>query len=165
MSSLNFILMPHILPTSARDRPQIGDCYPVVHTAFGRSTRSADMLQNALQHTDQKRQFDSNEHDRSAVLFFTLYGWKQEDVFLLIIPIVCVHGLTGIVCASVACSFHSLPKQMLALDKIFTTVSSTAFIHTCRYNQHEIKVPWRSFNIHVFVCSWDQNEVGFGLTH
>ncbi len=36
---------------------------------------------------------------------------------------------------------HSLPKQMHALDKIFTTVSSASFVHTRCYIQHKMKVP------------------------
>ncbi len=40
-----------------------------------------------------------------------------------------------------ACLFHSLPKQMLALAKIFTTVSSAAkHVHMRRYSQHKMKV-------------------------
>ncbi len=35
---------------------------------------------------------------------------------------------------------------MLMQDKIFTTVSSTTFVHMRRYNQHKIKVSWRGFN-------------------
>ncbi len=37
------------------------------------------------------------------------------------------------------CSSHSLPKQMFALNKIFTAVSSTAFVHKHRYNQDKMK--------------------------
>ncbi len=52
-----------------------------------------------------------------------------------------------ILCQQVTCYFHSLPKQMLMLDKIFTTESSTAFVHTRPYNQHKMKVPWRGFKV------------------
>ncbi len=34
---------------------------------------------------------------------------------------------------------------MLALDKIFATVSSTTFVYRCHYNQHKINVPQRGF--------------------
>ncbi len=34
-------------------------------------------------------------------------------------------------------------KTKLVLDKIFTTVSSTAFVHMWRYSQHKMKVPQR----------------------
>ncbi len=47
---------------------------------------------------------------------------------------------------SMMCFIHSLPKQMLALDKIFMTPSSTTFVHTRRYNQYQIKVSWSGFN-------------------
>ncbi len=50
-----------------------------------------------------------------------------------------------VLCQVVASFFHSLPKQMLALDNIFMTVSSTAFIHMQRYNHHKMKVPCRGF--------------------
>ncbi len=46
-----------------------------------------------------------------------------------------------VLCIQVVRFFHSLPKQMLALDKIFMTVCCTAFVHMWRYNQHKIKVP------------------------
>ncbi len=39
-------------------------------------------------------------------------------------------------------SFPSPSKQMYPLDKIFTAVSSTAFVHTWRYNQHKMKFLW-----------------------
>ncbi len=35
------------------------------------------------------------------------------------------------------------PKQMFTLDKISTAVSSTAFVHMRRYNQHKMTVPRR----------------------
>ncbi len=40
------------------------------------------------------------------------------------------------------CVLHSLPKQMLKLNKTVTSVSSTAFVQS---NQHEMKVPWIGF--------------------
>ncbi len=46
-----------------------------------------------------------------------------------------------VLCKYVMCFFHSLPKQMFVLDKIFTTVSSTHFGYTCCYNQHKKKFP------------------------
>ncbi len=33
---------------------------------------------------------------------------------------------------------HSLPKQMLTPDKIFMTISSTAFVHMCHNNQDKM---------------------------
>ncbi len=43
-----------------------------------------------LYHTQiRKKQFVVYEHDRSAVLCFTIYGWKQEDIFLQIISLFC----------------------------------------------------------------------------
>ncbi len=40
---------------------------------FARSAESAETLRNVLRHTDQKRRFVVHEHDRSAVLFYTLW--------------------------------------------------------------------------------------------
>ncbi len=42
-------------------------------------------------------------------------------------------------------SFTLLPKQMLKLDEIFTTASSTTFVHKLRYSQHKMEVPQRGF--------------------
>ncbi len=55
-------------------------------------------------------------------------------------------------CKEAVCFFHSLwnKKQMLMLDKIFTTVSMTAFVHVRRCNQHKMKSPrsgFKYFNI------------------
>ncbi len=46
------------------------------------SAQSAETQRNALQHTDLTRGFVVFEHDRTADLFFTIYGGKQEDIFL-----------------------------------------------------------------------------------
>ncbi len=72
--------MPHIFPTSANKTigDEFGDYYP----AFARSAQSAETLRNVLQYTDRNRPFVVFEYDRSAVLFFTIYGWKQENIFL-----------------------------------------------------------------------------------
>ncbi len=61
---------------------ETGDYYPVFYDAFSWSTQSAEMLQNALRCTDRKRRFVVYEPVRSAVLFVTIYGWRQEDIFL-----------------------------------------------------------------------------------
>ncbi len=57
--SLNLILMPHILPTSAIETicKETVDYYPVFYKAFSRFAPSAEMQQNALRHTYQKRRF------------------------------------------------------------------------------------------------------------
>ncbi len=67
--------MPCILPTSVNETigEDTGDYYPVF---------SVETLQDALQHTVRKRQFVVYERDRSTALFFTPYGWKQENLFL-----------------------------------------------------------------------------------
>ncbi len=41
--------------------------------------------------------------------------------------------------------FLSIALVLLALDKIFTTGSSTAFVHVRCNNQHEMKVPQKDF--------------------
>ncbi len=43
------------------------------------------------------------------------------------------------------CVFLCLPIHMLMLDKIFTAVCSTTFVHMSRYSQHKTKVPRRGF--------------------
>ncbi len=58
---------------------------------------------------------------------FTICGWKQEVIFHEIISIFCVHGRTSIVQISGVLSLTS--KKRLALDKVFISVSSTAFVH------------------------------------
>ncbi len=37
---------------------------------------------NALHHTAWKRQCVVDERARAAVLFFTIFGWKQKDISL-----------------------------------------------------------------------------------
>ncbi len=57
--------MPHILHTSANEIiiEETGDYYSVFYNAFALSTPSAEMLQNTVRHTDQKRQLVVHEHD------------------------------------------------------------------------------------------------------
>ncbi len=50
------------------------------------------------------------KHDRYAVLFFTIYGWNQEDIFSL------DNCRTGIV-QKIWHFFHHLSRQMLKLSK------------------------------------------------
>ncbi len=54
-------------------------------------------------------------------------------------------------------NFTFLLKQMLALDKIFAAVSSTAFV-TWRYNQHKMKIPWWGFKVYSFKESFLEQE-------
>ncbi len=54
---------------------------PVFCNASARPAQSAETLWNALQHTDRKTQFVVYEHDLSAVYFFIIDGWKQDDIF------------------------------------------------------------------------------------
>ncbi len=91
--------MPHILPTSANETigEKIGDYNTVFYRVFALSAQSAETLRNALRHTDQKRWFAVYKHDRSAALFFTICGRKQDDIFEYIISIFCVYGWTGTV--------------------------------------------------------------------
>ncbi len=72
--------MPHILPASANETisKETEDFSPVCYNAFARPAQSADTLQN----TDLRRRFVVSEHYQSAVLFFTIYGWKHVDIFL-----------------------------------------------------------------------------------
>ncbi len=56
-----------------------------------------------------------------------------------------LYGRTGIV-ITVVCFIHSFPEQMLMLNRILTTLWSTAFVHKKRYSQHKMKVPQRGFN-------------------
>ncbi len=120
--------MPHIFPTSATETisEEIEDYYSAFNNALGWSAQSAETLQNALQRTDWRRRFVVYEHDQAVVVFFTIYGWKQKVIFLRIISIFCVYDWTGIVQIS-GWFLHSLPKQTLALDVIFMTVSQYHF--------------------------------------
>ncbi len=68
--------------------------------------------------------------------FFTIYGWKQEDTFFRQLQYV-------VFMAELVC-FFTLPKSTFALDKIFTILSTTAFVHVCHYSQHKMKSPWSS---------------------
>ncbi len=94
MKHLNLILMPHILPTPANETisTEFGDITILSVTISSPFAESAEMLQNASRHTDQKRQF-VYELDRSIILFFfPIGGRKQEDIFLKIISILCDYG-------------------------------------------------------------------------
>ncbi len=57
---------------------EIGDYNPVFYNALARSTQSAETLQNALQHTDQKRRFTVYEHDQSTLLVFIHSGCYNQ---------------------------------------------------------------------------------------
>ncbi len=69
--------MPPIVPTSANKTigEETGD--PVFNNAL-----PGVLSQRTRIESFWKRRFVVYEHDRSAVLFFTIYGWKQEDIFL-----------------------------------------------------------------------------------
>ncbi len=60
-SSLNVILMLHILATSANETisEKTGDYCPVFYNVFAQFAQSAEMLRNALQHTDRKRRLQA----------------------------------------------------------------------------------------------------------
>ncbi len=64
------MVMPHILPDT-------GHYYPAFYSAFARSAQSMEMLQNALHHTDQKRQFVV-----CSVLFSVLSMVRSRRTFL-----------------------------------------------------------------------------------
>ncbi len=64
-------------------------------------------LSGPFSQQDHKKRFVVYEHDRSAVRFFSLCGWKQEDFFLQII---------SVVCANKWCFSHSWARQDL-LDR------------------------------------------------
>ncbi len=70
---------------------EIGDFYPVFYNAFAKSAQSAEKLRNTSQHTDQKRRFVVNQHDRSTVLFL-LFTFGGRRIFLSIISIFFVYG-------------------------------------------------------------------------
>ncbi len=60
---------------------ETGDYCPVFYNAFARFAQSAEMLRHALRHTDQRGWFVVNEHVWYTVPFFTIYGWKQKNIF------------------------------------------------------------------------------------
>ncbi len=94
-SSLNLILMLHILPTSANEtiNRETGDNYPV----FKKALPGPFSQQKCFTAHRPEETICVYKHDWSSVLFFTLYGWKQKDIFLQIISVFCVYGHTGIV--------------------------------------------------------------------
>ncbi len=57
--------MPHILPTSPNETlgEETGDYYPVFYNVFAWAAQLAEMLQNAVQYTEQYRRFIVYEHD------------------------------------------------------------------------------------------------------
>ncbi len=71
--------MPHILPISANDT--IGEENGNYHPVFAWSTQSAEAMKHFKAHR-QEETICIYEHDWSAALFFAIYGWKQEDIFL-----------------------------------------------------------------------------------
>ncbi len=109
----------HLTYISKSDHRQ-GDWRLVFYNAFPRSTQSAEMLRNTLQHTNQMRRFVVYKLERSAVLFFYICGWKQEDVFLLTISIFCVYVRTGIVQTSGV--FRSLKTKAHARQDHYDSV-------------------------------------------
>ncbi len=122
--SLNLKLMPHVLPTSANETigDEIGDYYLVFYNGFARSVQSVEMLRNTLQHTRQKRWFVVYEHDRFAVIFLEAGGYFSIHHF------------------NVSClwpDWYCAKSGVVALDNIFTSLSSTAIVRTQPYNQHK----------------------------
>ncbi len=103
-SSLNVILMPHMLPTSRSE--EIGDYCPVLYNAFPWSAQSAEKIQNTLQLTERKRQFVVHEGDRSCSLYFLwLEAGGKFSIF-------CVYGqICTVHISSVFLSLYSKTKQ------------------------------------------------------
>ncbi len=75
---------------------------------------------------------------------FFYYLWLEAGMYFSLENFSTLCLWSNKYCAN-KCFFNSLPQQMLVLDKIFITVSSTAFVHTCCCNQHKMKVPHRDF--------------------
>ncbi len=124
--------MPHISRTLATISKEIGDYIPVFYDAFAWSSQKSETLWHDFGHAHRKWWFIVCKGDQSAFLFFTICGWKQEDIFLMIITIFYIQGQTGIV--QVRGVFLSV-----ALDAISTTGRSTAFFHT----RHLINTKWK----------------------
>ncbi len=88
------------------------------------------------------------EHDPSCSLIY--YPWSEARRFFLSfflsliisVDLLCVYGQTSFVQISGLFLLLFPTKRMLALDKIFITVSST-FVHTRHYNQHKMEFPCR----------------------
>ncbi len=81
--------MSHILPTSPNQTvgEEIADHYSAYSKPLS-GPLSRRKHYGKLYGTDGKRQFVVYEH----VLFFTIYFWKTEDIFLYIIEIFCVYS-------------------------------------------------------------------------
>ncbi len=75
-------------------------------------------------------------------------------MFFFILSKCCGNGQTGTV--QISDVLLSVPSKTnrSALHKIFTTVSSPAFVHTHYYNQHKMKVSLRDFKRKCFTFSW-----------
>ncbi len=101
-----------------------------------------------------KRRFVIYKHNRSAIFFFIICLEAAVYFSLDNFSISCLW--TNWFCANKWRFFHSLPKQMLPLDKIFTTESRTIFAHRRCYSQHKMKDPLTGCNFVVcllfFVC-------------
>ncbi len=149
-----------------------GDYHPVFYKDFARSAQSAETLWNTLGQTDWKRRFAVYEHDQSAVLFFTICGWRQEDIFLEIISIFCAHGRTVIVIISSVFLSLSFKTNACVRQDLYDSMQY-CFFHTHRrcYNQHTMKVPGRRFkstfpklSVYIVNQSWEKSEHMCDLT-
>ncbi len=93
MKHLNLILKPHILSTSANEviGKETGDHYSVFYNDFARSAQSAQMLHNALRHTDDGRDnlLFTSLIDPLFSFLISMVGSKMI-FFLKIISIFCV---------------------------------------------------------------------------
>ncbi len=71
--------MTRILPTLANE--PIGERLEISILPFTKHvpTQSVEKLEHLVAHRPEQFVY---EHDRCALLFVTIYGWKQEDIFL-----------------------------------------------------------------------------------
>ncbi len=130
--------MPHILPTLANEiiGEDTGDYYPVFYTAFARSAQSEE--------TDQKRRFVIYKRDRSTAPLFYFMWLKAGCYFSLDnFSILCLWLNWFVQISGVFLSLFY--KTNVSLHKIFTTASSSTFVHMGRYSQHKVKVSQTCF--------------------
>ncbi len=82
----------------------------------------------------------TEREDLLFVLFLMVVGSRRIFLFRSFQYFKCMDELVS--CKQVVCSFHTIRNKC----KIFTTISSTAFVHMTHYSQHRMTDPQRGFN-------------------
>ncbi len=115
----------------------IGDYYPVVYIVFAQFTQSVEMLQTrySTQTWGEVLLFTSITDLLFSFLLSLVGRWQK--FFLKDFNILCLWPNWYV---QISGTFLPLSSKTKKAGR------STAFVHTCQYNQHEMKVSWRGFN-------------------